>query len=111
MLRAGKFVQESEKMYYLKNTEIRWVEINISLEYVQYLTFSIFNGHVVYLKIYMQVNVQILSVKLPDFYVYTCVATTQMNIENLHHFSKFSLISVASSLPSQGNHLNWRPQD
>lgn len=65
----------------------------------------------VYLKIYMQVNVQIWSVKLPDSYVYACVATTQMSIENLYHFRKFSLILIAFSFPSQGKHLKWSQQD
>lgn len=73
-----------------------------------FMSLSVFNSHIVYLKIYVQVSVQILNVKLPDFYVYTCVATTSINIEALHHVRKFLLKSVASSLPSQGNHLNWR---
>lgn len=34
-----------------------------------------------------------------------------MNIENLHHFRKFLLKSIASPLPLQGNPLNWREQD
>lgn len=113
MLKAGKFVQGSFRKNVLprKNTEIRRVEIDINLECVQYLTCSIFNGHTVYLKIYMQANVQILSVELPGFYVYTCAATTQMNMENLHHFRKFSLLSITSSCSSQRNHLNCRQQD
>ena len=46
-----------------------------------------FNSHIVCLK--TEENMQISSIKLLNFYVYTYVSPPQMKIENFHHFKSF----------------------